>query len=92
MPDTAPLKGIKGHFFSLRLIPNLYRSQTLESDQCRALATSIQAAIQSRIRAPKTPHVWSADDFADVGSRRAIDLSFHRLVSTGDVRRITRGL
>jgi Family of unknown function (DUF6088) len=57
-----------------------------------ASATSIHAAIQSRIRAPKTPHVWAADDFADLGSRSAIDLSLHRLVSTGDVRRIARGL
>jgi Family of unknown function (DUF6088) len=57
-----------------------------------ASATGIHAAIQSRIRAPKTPHVWTADDFADLGSRSAIDLALHRLVSNGDVRRITRGL
>jgi hypothetical protein len=55
-------------------------------------APSIQSAIQSRIRAPKMPRVWTADDFADLGSRSAVDLALHRLVSAGDVRRITRGL
>jgi hypothetical protein len=57
-----------------------------------ASATSIQSAIQSRIRAPKTPRVWTADDFADLGSRSAVDLALHRLASTRDVRRIARGL
>ena len=57
-----------------------------------ASATSIQSAIQSRIRAPKTPRIWTADDFADLGSRSAVDLALHRLASTGDVRRIARGL
>lgn len=55
-------------------------------------APSIQSAIQSRIRAPKNPRVWTADDFADLGSRSAVDLALHRLVFTGDVRRIARGL
>ena len=53
---------------------------------------SIQSAIQSRIQAPKVPRVWTPDDFADLGSRSAIDLALHRLVSIGDVRRIARGL
>jgi hypothetical protein len=55
-------------------------------------APSIQSAIQSRIRAPKKPRVWTADDFADLGSRSAVDLALHRLVSTDNVRRIARGL
>jgi hypothetical protein len=53
---------------------------------------SIQSAIQSRIRAPKMHRVWTADDFADLGSRSAVDLALHRLVSTDNVRRIARGL
>jgi hypothetical protein len=57
-----------------------------------ASATSIQSAIQSRIRTPKTPRVWTADDFADLGSRSAVDLALHRLAFAGDVRRIARGL
>jgi hypothetical protein len=55
-------------------------------------APSIQSAILSRIRAPKKPRVWTADDFADIGSRSAVDLALHRLVSTDNVRRIARGL
>ena len=55
-------------------------------------APSIQSAILSRIRAPKKPRVWTADDLADLGSRSAVDLALHRLVSAGDVRRIARGL
>lgn len=55
-------------------------------------APSIQSAILSRIRAPKNPRVWTADDFADIGSRSAVDLALHRLVSTDNVRRIARGL
>lgn len=55
-------------------------------------APSIQSAIQSRIRVPKMPRVWTADDFADLGSRSAVDLALHRLVSAGNVRRIARGL
>jgi hypothetical protein len=55
-------------------------------------APTIQSAIQSRIQAPKKPRVWTADDFADLGSRSAVDLALHRLVSAGDVRRIARGL
>jgi hypothetical protein len=55
-------------------------------------APSIQSAIQSRIRAPKKPRVWTADDFSDLGSRSAVDLALHRLVSTDNVRRIARGL
>jgi hypothetical protein len=55
-------------------------------------APSIQSAILNRIRAPKKPRVWTADDFADLGSRSAVDLALHRLVSTDNVRRIARGL
>jgi uncharacterized protein DUF6088 len=55
-------------------------------------APSIQSAILSRIRALKKPRVWTADDLADLGSRGAVDLALHRLVSAGDVRRIAWGL
>lgn len=55
-------------------------------------APSIQSAILSRLRALKKPRVWTADDLADLGSRSAVDLALHRLVSAGDVRRIARGL
>jgi hypothetical protein len=32
------------------------------------------------------------DDFADLGSRSAVDLALHRLVAANDIRRIARGL
>jgi hypothetical protein len=57
-----------------------------------AHATSIQTAIQNRIRSPQSHRIWTADDFADLGSRSAIDLALHRLVAYGEVRRIARGL
>jgi hypothetical protein len=58
----------------------------------QTLAPSIQSAIHSRIQSSKKPCVWTADDFADLGSRSAVDLALHRLTSTGDVRRVARGL
>lgn len=64
----------------------------LHEDFGMASATSIQSAIRSRIGSPRKPYVWTADDFADLGSRSAVDLALHRLVSTGDVRRVARGL
>jgi len=54
--------------------------------------TSIQAAIRDRVLAPTRPRVWMPDDFADLGSRAAVDLALHRLVASKDLRRIARGL
>jgi hypothetical protein len=53
---------------------------------------SIRSAIQSRMKSAKKCRVWAADDFADLGSRSAVDLALHRLVASGDVRRVARGL
>jgi Family of unknown function (DUF6088) len=55
-------------------------------------APSIQSTILSRIRDLKKPRVWTSDDFADLGSRSAVDLALHRLLSAGEVRRIAWGL
>lgn len=39
------------------------------------------------------PHaVWTPGDFADLANRDAVDKTLQRLVKTGDVRRIDRGL
>lgn len=54
--------------------------------------SSIQAAIRDRIHAPPKSRVWMPDDFADLGSRSAVDLALHRLVAANDIRRIARGL
>ena len=36
--------------------------------------------------------VWSSSDFLDLGSREAVDKTLQRLVSSGELRRIHRGL
>lgn len=38
------------------------------------------------------PRTWSASDFADLGPRPAIDMALSRLVASGDLRRVRRGL
>ena len=36
--------------------------------------------------------VWTPGDFADLGSRAAVDKTLQRLVTAGDLRRVDRGL
>jgi hypothetical protein len=54
--------------------------------------SSIPAAIHDRISSPGKPHVWTPDDFADLGPRTAVDQALHRLVASKHLRRIARGL
>jgi hypothetical protein len=54
-------------------------------------ASSIPAAIRDRISAPAQPHVWTPEDFADLGPRTAVDQALHRLVASRNLRRIARG-
>ena len=54
--------------------------------------TSIQDSIRDRILATAHPRVWTADDFADLGSRAAVDIALHRLAVSKDLRRVARGL
>jgi hypothetical protein len=54
-------------------------------------ASSIPAAIRDRISSPAQPHVWTPEDFADLGPRTAVDQALHRLVASKSLRRITRG-
>jgi hypothetical protein len=54
--------------------------------------SSIPTAIKVRISAPAKPHVWTPDDFADLGPRTAVDQALHRLVASKHIRRIARGL
>lgn len=56
------------------------------------LPTSIATAIRDRIAGPRQPRVWIVEDFADLGPRSAIDQALHRLMVSGDLRRIARGL
>jgi hypothetical protein len=54
--------------------------------------SSIPAAIRDRVSVPAKPHVWTPDDFADLGPRTAVDQALHRLVASKHLRRIARGL
>ncbi len=42
--------------------------------------------------ATESDEVWVPNDFADLGNRPAIDKTLQRLVASGDLRRIDRGL
>jgi Family of unknown function (DUF6088) len=53
---------------------------------------SIAAAIRNRALAPRKARVWTPDDFVDLGPRTAVDQVLHRLVASGELRRIARGL
>lgn len=57
-----------------------------------ALGTSVPAAILDRIHGPVRPRVWTPNDFADLGSRDAVDQALHRLVAFKELRRVARGL
>jgi hypothetical protein len=57
-----------------------------------ASPTSIVTAIRDRITSPRQPRVWTVEDFADLGPRTAIDQALHRLMVSGNLRRIARGL
>jgi hypothetical protein len=53
---------------------------------------SIAVAMRNRVAAGRKAHVWSPEDFADLGPRTAVDQALHRLVASGELRRIARGL
>jgi Family of unknown function (DUF6088) len=54
-------------------------------------STDLKARILTRIQS--TPDsVWTPTDFADMGGRAAVDKTLQRLVVSGDLRRIDRGL
>lgn len=52
----------------------------------------LKSRIYGRICAAAPGAVWTAGDFADFGFRDAVDKTLQRLVATGDLRRIDRGL
>ena len=53
--------------------------------------SDIGSQILDRIGKPSS-EVWTPSDFADLGSRDAIDKALQRLAATGELRRIDRGL
>ncbi len=58
----------------------------------RGPALDLKATILDRMAARAPFGVWTPADFADAGPRDAVDQALHRLVRTGQVRRIARGL
>ena len=53
---------------------------------------SIEQSVTNRIYGRGRGCVFTPTDFLDIGSRRSIDLSLHRLTKRGTIRRIARGL
>ena len=53
---------------------------------------NVAAAIRSRVADRRKASVWTPEDFADLGTRTAVDQALHRLVASGKLRRIARGL
>ena len=53
---------------------------------------SIENRVLSRIYGSRGGAVFTPGDFIDLGSRRAVDLTLHRLVSRGTIRRLAHGL
>lgn len=58
----------------------------------RGPALDLKTTILDRMAAHAPFGVWTPADFADAGPRDAVDQALHRLVRTGQVRRIARGL
>src|SRR5512146_2359140 len=56
-----------------------------------ARKTELRSQVLARVRSqPDT--VWTPNDFADLASRAAVDKTLQRLATSGELRRIDRGL
>jgi len=53
--------------------------------------TDLKSLVLHRVRS-EPDKVWTPADFADLGSRAAIDKTLQRLAASGELRRIDRGL
>lgn len=53
---------------------------------------SMAAAIGNRVATRRKIRVWTPEDFSDLAPRTAVDQVLHRLVTSGKLRRIARGL
>lgn len=56
------------------------------------MPTELKSQLQKRIAKGVPRSVWTPIDFIDLGTRDAIDKVLQRMVKTGDLRRIARGL
>lgn len=67
------------------------------SEKCRNISDmadnpSIQTQVENRLHKGDRDMVWSASDFADLGSREAIDKALQRLTAAGALEKVARGL
>ena len=75
-------------FFGLAFVRNLWHiSDMTDGVQTKTLPNRLRARIDD---APRL--VWTPADFADVGGRAAVDKALQRMVTSGQLRRIERGL
>jgi Family of unknown function (DUF6088) len=58
----------------------------------KARGSELKTRVLQQILDARGNEVWTASDFTALGSRSAIDKVLQRLVATGDLRRIDRGL
>lgn len=58
----------------------------------RGPGIDLRASILERITNGSKMAVWTPRDFLDLGSREAVDQALHRMVRSGELRRIARGL
>ncbi len=58
----------------------------------RSSSPSIEQSVASRIYGAGRGSTWNPSDFADLGSRSAVDVALFRLVKKGVLRRVDRGL
>lgn len=58
----------------------------------RGPSLDLKRSILDRIKRDKSTQVWTPNDLLDLGARPAIDKALQRLVHSGDIRRIDRGL
>jgi hypothetical protein len=74
--------------FGLSFVRNLWHiSDMTDGVQTKTLPNRLRARIDG---APRL--VWTPADFADVGGRAAVDKALQRMVTSGQLRRIERGL
>ena len=58
----------------------------------RGPSLNLKSQISHRVAGHQPGYVWTPVDFLDLGPRDAIDKALQRLVATGDLRRVDRGL
>ena len=58
----------------------------------RGPTKDLKGAILSRLGVHQSIGVWTPNDFLDLGSRSAVDKALQRLSTSGEIRRLDRGL